>query len=184
MKDYMNNFNLIIANEEINTEKLATAKKIIAALQEEIPQFTAKGHGPFLAALYDTDGKLIIKDANSVKNQLCSNNHAEINVIARAEKLFGTHDLSKFNLKLYITSEPCMMCIGAIMWSGIKEVYYGVPSTEVENITGFDEGFKQNWLEEFKKRGITVYGNIESEAGIKALKQYVEEGNEIYKPER
>lgn len=180
----MNISDKITANEEIDTEKLEAAKIIISGLQKEIQQYTAKGHGPFLAALYNSEGKLIAKEANTVKNELCSNNHAEMNVIAKAEKIYGTHDLSKFNLKLYITSEPCMMCIGAIMWSGIREVYYGVPSKEVEIVTGFDEGFKPNWLEEFKQRGIPVYGNIAAEEGIIALKQYVDDGNEIYKPSR
>lgn len=77
-----------------------------------------------------------------------------------------------------------MMCIGAIMWSGIKNVYYSVPSKTVEKITGFDEGFKPSWLNEFKKRGIIVYGNIEAKAGEDELKQYVKLGNIIYKPTR
>ena len=76
------------------------------------------------------------------------------------------------------------MCLGAIMWSGIKHVYYGVPSKSVESITGFDEGFKPNWLDEFKKRGITVYGNIAKEEGEEILKQYVKSGKPVYKPLR
>jgi len=70
------------------------------------------------------------------------------------------------------------------MWSGIKTVYYGVTSKKVEEITGFDEGFKPNWLEEFKKRNIIVYGNIESRAGEEILRDYVNQGKEIYKPKR
>lgn len=62
------------------------------------------------------------------------------------------------------------------MWSGIKAVYFGVPSQRVEEITGFDEGFKPNWFDEFKKRGIAVYGNIESEAGEEVLRGYVTAG--------
>ena len=77
-----------------------------------------------------------------------------------------------------------MMCIGAIMWSGIKNVFYGVPSETVEKITGFDEGFKPDWIDEFKKRGITVYGNIEAELGEKALQEYIVSGLKVYKPER
>ena len=76
------------------------------------------------------------------------------------------------------------MCIGGILWSGIKEVYYSVSSKRVEEITGFDEGFKPNWVEEFRKRGIVVYGNIESEAGEQELKKYVQSGKKIYKPLR
>ena len=70
------------------------------------------------------------------------------------------------------------------MWSGIKNVYYSVPSETVEKITGFDEGFKPSWLKEFKKRGIAVYGNIEAKLGEVELKQYVQTGKKIYKPER
>ena len=77
-----------------------------------------------------------------------------------------------------------MMCIGAIMWSGIHAVYFGVPSTSVESITGFDEGFKQNWLNEFKRRHITVYGNIESDSGEKILRDYIAKKHTVYSPLR
>ena len=76
------------------------------------------------------------------------------------------------------------MCVGGIMWSGIKEVYYSVPSKDVEKITGFDEGFKPHWFKEFKKRGIVVYGNIDSDLGERELYRYVTTGNTIYKPSR
>lgn len=121
---------------------------------------------------------------NTVALDKCSHNHAEMNAIRVAEEKLGTYDLGPFNLKLYTTSEPCSMCMGGIMWSGIREVYYGVPSESVERITGFDEGFKPGWLEEFKKRGITVYGNIERELGEQALRNYMEKGGTIYQPQR
>jgi tRNA(Arg) A34 adenosine deaminase TadA len=142
------------------------------------------GRGPFLAAIYDSKGNLIAKAANSVVNKYCSHNHAEMNAIKLAEKKLRTYDLSKHNLSLYVTSEPCMMCLGAIMWSGIKEVYYGVPSKRVTKITGFDEGFKPDWFNEFKKRGITVYGQIEQGAGEQVLQDYVTQGHTIYEPKR
>ena len=174
----------IISNEQINQSKISSASAVLNKMQSEVINYISEGFGPFLAAIYDESGKLIAKCANTVVNDKCSNNHAEINAIHAAEKYYGTYDLSKYNLRLYVTSEPCMMCLGAIMWSGIKEVYYGVPSEDVESITGYDEGFKPNWFEEFAKRGITVYGNIESELGKKVLKDYVTNGNVIYSPKR
>jgi tRNA(Arg) A34 adenosine deaminase TadA len=77
-----------------------------------------------------------------------------------------------------------MMCLGGIMWSGIKAVYYGVPSERVTKITGFDEGFKPNWHSEFKKRGISVYGPLAQDAGEKVLKDYMTKGHTVYKPKR
>ena len=98
---------------------------------------------------------------------------------------FGVkYDLSKSDISLYITAEPCMMCVGAIMWSGIKNVYYGVPSKTVEKLTGFDEGFKPRWFNEFKKRGINVYGNICTDEGADVLKQYKTDKKKIYMPKR
>lgn len=176
------NFDNIIANNEIDIDKLTNAQKIICDLYRELPDCIAAGHGPFMTAIYDSNGKLIAKTANSVLLDKCSHNHAEINAIRMAEKVLNSYDLSDLNL--YVTAEPCMMCLGAIMWSGIKGVYFGVPSQKVETITGFDEGFKPNWLNEFKKRGISVYGNIESEIGEKVLQDYVNQKHIIYNPKR
>lgn len=179
-----NNKTSVIANEKIDNLKLIKAGKIILELQQELKKHINKGYGPFLAAIYDSKGNLVAKAANNVAKNSCSNNHAEINVIKLAEKKFGTYDLSPYNLSIYVTSEPCMMCLGSIMWSGIKAVYYGVSSNRVTQITGFDEGFKQNWHNEFKKRGITVYGQIEQDTGEKILKDYVAQGHMVYKPKR
>jgi len=172
------------ANEKINAQKLKIAHKIITELQQELATHIANGAGPFLAAIYDKKNNLIAKEANSVVLNSCSHNHAEMNAISAAEHKLGTYDLSKYNLKLYVTAEPCIMCLGGILWSGIKEIYFGVPSDRVEKITGFDEGFKPNWFDEFKKRGIVVYGNIAVSEGEKVLKQYVKRGNPIYKPSK
>ena len=60
--------------------------------------------------------------------------------------------------------------------------YYSVTSRDVELITWFDEGFKPNWLEEFKKRNIVVYGNIEADLGKEVLKEYISSGKTVYKP--
>lgn len=174
----------IISNENIDIEKIKKASEILLKLQAELSDLVQTGSGPFLAAIYDQDYNLIAKASNSVVKDNCSSSHAEMNVIKLAQSNLKTYDLAPYNLSLYVTSEPCIMCIGGIMWSGIKNVFYGVPSKTVEAITGFDEGFKPNWLDEFKSRGITVYGNIEPESGEKTLLDYVNSGKTIYKPTR
>lgn len=175
----------IVSNEKIDNLKAEKASKIIIDLQNELREIIKNNNiGPFLAAIYDENDNLIAKETNSVVNEQCSNNHAEMNTIKSAEKKLGTYDLAKHNLSLYVTSEPCIMCLGGIMWSGIKNVYFSVPSKRVEEITGFDEGFKPNWFDEFKKRGITVYGNIETEKGEEVLKEYIKLGKKIYMPSR
>lgn len=49
--------------------------------------------------------------------------HAELVAISRACRKLGSWRLD--DCSLYVTLEPCMMCIGAIMESRIKNIYYG-----------------------------------------------------------
>ncbi len=160
-------------------------QSIMTALQEELRERSRSSKcGPFLAAIYDEEGTLIAKAANSVVEEQCSHCHAEMNAIRAAQQKLGTYDLAPFKLSLYSTAEPCMMCLGGILWSGLRAVYYGVPTADVERITGFDEGFKPDWHDEFEKRGICVQGGLAAELGADVLREYVALGHPVYKPER
>lgn len=174
----------VIANSNLSKDKLERAKKIISDLHKETLVQVEQGYGPFRAAIYDENGNLIAKMPNTVVKDRNALRHAEMNTIREAHKKLKAYDLAPYNLSIYITAEPCIMCTGGIMWSGIKNIYYSVSSKDVERITGFDEGYKPNWIKEFKKRNIKVYGNIDSETGRAVLKKYVESKKEIYKPSR
>ena len=159
-------------------------KDRILEVHKKTAEIVKKGNGPFFASVYDEKGNIVAEAGNSVVKDQCPVYHAEVNAIRATCAKLGTYDLAPYNLSLYVNAEPCIMCVGAIMWSGIKHVYYGVPSKRVEEITGFDEGFKPHWFKEFKKRGIIVYGNIETELGEQELHNYVNNGKKIYKPSR
>ena len=159
-------------------------KDRILEVHKQTAEVIKKGNGPFFARIYDKAGNIVAEAGNSVVKDNCPVYHAEVNAIRCACANLETYDLAPYDLSIYINAEPCIMCVGAIMWSGIKKVYYGVPSKDVERITGFDEGFKPNWHEEFAKRGIEVEGNIEVEAGEKVLENYVNSGKEVYMPSR
>ena len=174
----------LLSNAPIDDKQLQEATQRMVALQEELKTYIAQGSGPFLAAIYDEKGDLIAKAANSVVREQCSHQHAEMNAIKQAEEKLNTFDLAPYNLTLYTTAEPCLMCVGGILWSGIKTVFFGVPSERVEKITGFDEGFKPDWLDEFKKRKIRVYGNIAPQAGEQVLREYMAAQHPVYKPTR
>lgn len=174
----------IDANSSISKEELLKAQKIMLGVYEKTSDGVKQGKGPFYAEIYDKNGILIAASSNSVVEDNCSIYHAEVNTLKKAHSYYKQYNLAPKDLTIYVNAEPCIMCAGAIMWSGVKTVYFGVPSKSVEKITGFDEGFKPNWINEFKKRGITVYGNIEQQAGERILQDYVNSGKEIYKPTR
>ena len=138
--------------------------------------------GPFYAAVVDEQGAVVAESANSVVPSKCSHNHAEMNAIALAEKTLGSWNLADRKLTLYTTAEPCMMCVGGILWSGISRVVYGVATASVERITGFDEGFKPNWRDEFARRGIEVVGPVAAEVGEGVLAEYMRRQGVVYRP--
>ena len=160
--------------------------RIIRELQSELLARIKAGAdcGPFMAAIYDRCGRRIVEAINSVVSSNCSHNHAEMNAIRLAEEKFGSWDLAPRDLVLYTTSEPCMMCMGGILWSGIRKVVYGVPSERVEAIAGFDEGFKPDWKSEFAKRGIEVVGPLAVEEGEAVHREYVRAQKTVYVPKR
>ena len=159
---------------------------IIEGLQARLAERIAKGDGcgPFIAAVADGEGNIIAEAANSVVASGQSHCHAEVNAIALAERNLGTWNLSGRGLTLYASSEPCMMCLGAILWCGIERVVYGVSTPSVERITGFDEGIKPSWREEFAKRGIEVVGPMLEDVGEKVLEDYVRRGGVKYQGRR
>jgi len=167
-----------------NDADLKFANEVISKLHKETEDQIENGFGPFLAAIYDKNGKLIAKMPNTVIKDQCSLNHAEVNTIKEAQRVLNTYDLSPYDLSIYVNAEPCIMCSGAIMWSGIKHVYYSVSSKDVEAITGFDEGYKPDWIGQFQKRNISVVGGLQTEEGKKVLQKYVDTGKHIYKPNR
>jgi len=160
--------------------------KMMSYLQEKLLKLieSGAGCGPFYAAVVDGEGRIVSETANNVVSSGISHGHAEMNAIAEAERRLGTWNLSGKGLTLFTTAEPCMMCLGGILWSGIERVVYGVSTQSVERITGFDEGFKPSWHEEFKKRGIAVEGPMLEEVGEAVLSAYMARQGLIYSPRK
>ena len=95
-------------------------------------------------------GSVIVKDNVIVGegyNTVISDNdptcHGEINAIRNACKNLNTFDLS--GCELYTSAYPCPMCLGAIMWSNIKTVYYGATEQDTGSI-GFRDDFMYAWI--------------------------------------
>ncbi|NTW83285.1 MAG: nucleoside deaminase [Chlorobiaceae bacterium] len=143
-----------------------------------------KTGGPFGAAVFDRAlGKLEAVGINLVIRSNCSHAHAEMVALAIAE-----HRLSSFSLfrsgnsgyELVTSSEPCSMCFGAVVWSGITRLVCGA-LTEDAVAAGFDEGPKpEKWVEELEKRGIEVVTGVLREEAVKVLRSYTSQGGTIY----
>lgn len=74
----------------------------------------------------------ILARAHNLKNKSNSSlAHAEILAINKASKKIQNWRLN--DCDIYVTLEPCPMCVSAIKQSRIKNIYYGVESTNMNN---------------------------------------------------
>jgi len=71
------------------------------------------------------NNEIISRSSNMVELLNDSTAHAELIAITSAQNNLNSKNLEKCTL--YTTLEPCMMCFGAIYWSKIKTIVYGVP---------------------------------------------------------
>lgn len=69
------------------------------------------------------DEKIIARAFNKRESTNQVSSHAEMNAITKACKKLKSWRLE--GCEIFITLEPCMMCIGAIIQSRIKHIYYG-----------------------------------------------------------
>jgi guanine deaminase len=96
-----------------------------------------KGDGPF-GAVVVRNGKIISESTNMVVQSNDPTAHAEILAIRSAAKKIGIHDLN--DCILYSSCEPCPMCLGAIYWSGISNVFFAADRKDAA-AAGFNDNF-------------------------------------------
>lgn len=96
---------------------LAVAEAQLAARQGEVP----------IGCVIVKDGKVIAKGHNLRERKRNSLWHAEIVAINRACKKLKSWRLE--DCEMYVTLQPCQMCLGAILNARIKRVYMGATST-------------------------------------------------------
>lgn len=89
---------------------------------EEAKQASLRSEVPVGAVLV-CDGKVISQSGNRCEELCDITAHAEMLVIKQAAKTLGDKFLA--NADLYVTLEPCPMCMAAISFARIRRVYYG-----------------------------------------------------------
>ena len=145
--------------------------------------------GPFGAAVFEREsGQLVSVGVNVVLNQGCSAAHAEMMAIMLAQQELGTHDLGVAELpefQLVTSGKMCAMCLGSVVWSGVREVLASAQPEDVENIVGFDEGpAPADYDQQLEKRGISIIPSFLREEGCEVLQRYVDLKGVVYNPSR
>lgn len=100
-------------------------------------QSREEGNHPFGALLASPEGEILIKAGNTTQTTGDPTAHAETNLITLAAKKYTRDFLAKCTL--YASTEPCPMCSGAIFWSNVRRVVYGLSQEGLYNLTNTEE---------------------------------------------
>lgn len=153
-------------------------------IQLALTNVTAQTGGPFGAAVFETKtGQLIAIGVNVVEPTNCSLAHAEVVALANTHGTLKQFDLGAPGmpkLTLVTSCEPCAMCYGAILWSGVRKVVCAARGSDATAI-GFDEAPKpKNWVTELEKRGISVVRDMCRAEAKEVFGLYRQTGGRIY----
>jgi tRNA(Arg) A34 adenosine deaminase TadA len=95
------------------------------------------GNHPFGALLVDETGRVILTAENTALTAHDPTRHAELNLVQLACAKFSSHTLAK--AILYTSTEPCIMCCGAIHWARIPSLVYGCSAKTLGDIVKSDD---------------------------------------------
>lgn len=140
--------------------------------------------GPFGAVVYDLDsGRPVAAGVNLVEHADNAVLHAEIVAMMFAQAAVGRYTLHAPDSPPYALAtscEPCAMCLGAVLWSGLRYLECGATRDDAVRI-GFDEGpvFPASW-EYLEARGVRVRRGVRRDAAAGVLEEYRRRGGRIY----
>ena len=89
---------------------------------------------PPIGACLVKDGEVIVTLNNAVISELDITAHAEMRVIREACRQLRKLELS--GCRLFVTVEPCPMCMSACHYAAISDVVYGARLADMHALTG------------------------------------------------
>ena len=133
---------------------------MMRAIELSIESAKSKG-GPFGSVIVKKN-KIIAEGSNKVTMNNDPTAHGEIVAIREACKKLNTFDLSE--CELYSSCEPCPMCLSAIYWSRIENVFYANTRIDAKSID-FDDSFIYSEInKDLKDRKIKMHQMHRDEA--------------------
>lgn len=135
--------------------------------------------GPFGALLRETaSGRLLSVGVNQVRATGNPSLHAEVMALSLA----GCNGADLTQATLFTSCAPCIMCLGATHWAGVKRIVFSALKEDAEAI-GFSEGAGTDALQgEMVSRGVAIEGGRLRARGVEVFRNYVASGGVIYGP--
>ena len=140
--------------------------------------------GPFGSAIFESEtGKLVAVGMNSVVRLNNCMLHGETFAFMMAQQVTRSFTLNSPDLprhELHTSCEPCAMCLGATLWSGVRRVVYGA-TREDATVLNFEEGpvFPESY-KYLEDRGIEIVRNVLRDEAKAVLELYRSQKGKIY----
>jgi tRNA(Arg) A34 adenosine deaminase TadA len=153
----------------------------IALARENVAHRTG---GPFGAAVFDErSGLPVAVGVNLVERLANAVLHAEVVALMLAQAAVGRFTLGSDDLPPYalVTScDPCAMCLGATLWSGVRRLVCGAARDDAMGI-GFEEGpvFAESYRY-LTERGVRVTHGVLRQEAAAVMRAYHRAGRTIY----
>ena len=177
-------------HEAVDTSRAYPGDEAKVALAIELSRrnIDARSGGPFGAAVFGRDDRIIAVGVNRVTPHSCSLAHAETMAYMLAQQRTQRPRLNELEpgvpagpVTLATSSQPCCQCYGATVWAGIDRLLIGASSDDVEALTEFDEGpLPADWVGELERRGIAVVRDLLREDACAVLRDYGRLGGPRY----
>ena len=138
---------------------------MMRAIELSIESAKSKG-GPFGCVIVKNN-KIIAEGFNKVTMNNDPTAHGEIVAIREACKKLNVFNLS--GCDLYSSCEPCPMCLSAMYWSRVENIFYANTRIDAKNID-FDDSFIYSEIsKDLKNRKIKMY-QMHRDDALKAFK--------------
>jgi tRNA(Arg) A34 adenosine deaminase TadA len=140
--------------------------------------------GPFGAAIFErATGALLSVGVNSVVRLNNSTLHGEMVAIMTAQHRLGSYTLAgspDVSYELFSSCDPCAMCLGAVLWSGVKRMVTGADRDDATALN-FEEGpvFPQSYAY-LESRGVAITRSVLRQDAAAVLELYRRQGGQIY----
>ncbi|MGH9362634.1 MAG: nucleoside deaminase [Thermoanaerobaculia bacterium] len=140
--------------------------------------------GPFGAAVFErAGGRLVAAGVNSVVRLGNCTLHGEIVALMMAQRRLGSYTLGGAGMpehELVTSCDPCAMCLGATLWSGVKRLVCGADRDDASRLS-FEEGpvFPESYAY-LEERGVEIVRGVLREEAREVLELYRHGGGPIY----